>query len=163
MVSGPAIVPAGNKAVVSALTKMRSNHSVLLRAHLQNGCSEKGRGSGEYEGCAFEMRYTIGWNEGYLETGEYDGYPIHDVIAVLSQYPLAKIGHDQFGLRPGQLQSGYGEEYQIDWEDDEPEDAPDGFTLHGQMDIDDCEYEWGAAASLEIEVSEIGASLTIDH
>ena len=159
MVGDPVDISHATRAIIAALQKIRLTHSVTVRAHLQSGATEKGHGSGEYDSQDFQMHYTLGWNEGYLE-GE--GFRISDVISALSKHPLSAIGSEHFPLSPGELKDGYGEEYQIKWKDGEPEDSPDGFTLYHQMEISDCDYSWHGAASLEIEVSNLSASFTVD-
>lgn len=124
---------------------------VRIKSYLQSGCTEKGFGTGEYEGCSYRQEYTTEWNDGYLKASEFDGFTISDVIEVLKHKTLSEIGNDDFRLRPGELMDGYSE-YETTWENQEPEEFPEDRDLFLSMSIGNCEYEWFGASAIEFEL-----------
>ena len=142
-----------NRTLITRLRQFNLDSKVKITANLQYGCNEVGYGSGEYEGFDFSQDYTIGWNDGFLSADKWDGYSVEDVINVLKEKTLSKISDDDFNLRPGELRNG-NPEYKTTWDDEKPEedDMPDDSELYNIMEIDDSNYEWANASSLEIEV-----------
>ena len=140
-----------NRSLVTCLRQFNPKLKVSIKATLQYGCYEKGSGGGEYEGYSFSQDYTTGWNDGYLEAKEYDGYTVEDVIRVLLEKPLSKIGDKDFALNLGELSNG-NTDYETTWDDGEPEDLPEDSELYWKMDIGDAEYEWSGAEYIEFEV-----------
>ena len=140
-----------NRTLVTKLRQFNPDLKVGIKAYLQYGCEEKGYGSGEYDGYSYSQDYTIGWNDGELEAEPYDWITVGDVIDVLLQKTLSKIGHEDFRLRPGSLMNG-NPEYSTTWDDGEPEDLPDDSDLYNDMEIGDSSYEWQGASSIDIEV-----------
>lgn len=142
-----------NRTLITALRQFNPELKISLKAHLQNGCEESGYGTGEYEGLPFSQDYTIGWNDGYLSVDEWDGYTVQDLIDVLSEKTLSKIGDADFSLRLGELRNG-NPEYTTSWDDEEPEadDMPEDSELYNIMEIGDANYSWQNAHTLEVEV-----------
>lgn len=142
-----------NRTLVTALRQFNPDLKISIKAHLQNGCEEVGYGSGEYEGLGFSQDYTIGWNDGYLSADLWDGYTVQDIIDVLLEKTLSKIGDSDFSLRPGELMNG-NPEYTTSWNDEEPEedDMPEDSELYNIMEIGDANYEWQNAHTMEIDV-----------
>lgn len=141
-----------NRTLVTALRQFNPELSVSLKANLQYGCEEVGSGSGEYEGLQFTQDYTISWNEGYLSV-DNGSYKVKDLINVLLEKTLSEISDTDFDLRPGELRNG-NPDYTTTWVGDEPdEDAmPDDSELYNIMSIDDTEYKWDGANTIDIEV-----------
>lgn len=140
-----------NRTLVTCLRQFNPELIVSIRAELQNGCEEIGNGRGEYEGNSFSQDYTISWNHGHLIAGEYSGYTVADVIKVLLEKPLSKIGHEDFNLRLGELTDGYTE-YETTWEAGTPEELPEDSDLYRMMEHGEAHYEWFNAAYVEFEV-----------
>jgi hypothetical protein len=142
-----------NRSLVTALRQFNPELKVGLKAHLQYGCEEEGYGSGEYEGLAFSQDYSIGWDDGYLSADTWDGYTVQDLIDVLLEKVLSKIGDSDFSLRPGELRNG-NPEYTTTWDDEEPEEdnMPDDSELYNIMEIGDANYKWQGAHTIEVEV-----------
>ena len=142
-----------NRSLVTALRQFNPDLKIGLKAHLQHGCEEEGYGSGEYEGLSFSQDYTIGWNDGYLSADSWDGHTVQDLIDVLLEKTLSKIGDSDFSLRPGELRNG-NPEYTTTWDDEQPEedDMPEDSELYNIMEIGDSSYKWQGAHTIEIEV-----------
>jgi hypothetical protein len=142
-----------NRTLVTALRQFNPDLKVSIKAHLQYGCEEEGYGSGEYDGFEFSQDYTIGWNDGYLSADLWDGITVQDLIDVLLEKTLSKIGDSDFSLRPGELRNG-NPEYVTSWDDEQPEEdvMPDDSELYNIMEIGDANYKWQGAHTLEIDV-----------
>lgn len=142
-----------NRTLVTALRQFSPDLKIGLKAHLQYGCEEVGYGSGEYEGLTFSQDYTIGWNDGYLSVDSWDGYTVQDLIDVLLEKTLSKIGDSDFPLRLGELRNGNAE-YETTWDGEEPEEdlMPEDDELYRIMEIGDSDYKWEGAHTIEIEV-----------
>lgn len=142
-----------NRSLVTALRQFSPDLKISLKAYLQHGCEEVGYGSGEYDGFSFSQDYTIGWNDGYLSADSWEGYTVQDLIDVLLEKTLSKIGDKDFSLRPGELRNG-NPEYKTSWDGEQPEDddMPDDDELYNIMEIGDASYKWQNADSIDIEV-----------
>jgi hypothetical protein len=140
-----------NRTLVTRLRQFNPELKVSIKAYLQYGCTEKGGGSAEYEGYSLYQEFTTEWNDGHLEANQWDGYNVQDLINVLLEKPLSKIGNKDFRLYPGELMNG-NPEYVTTWEDGEPEDTPDDSDLYSLLELGGSEYEWQGASSLEFEV-----------
>jgi hypothetical protein len=142
-----------NRTLITKLRQFNPELVVGVKAELQHGCNEVGYGSGEYEGFGFSQDYTIGWNDGSLQSSMWDGITVGDVIDVLKEKTLSKISNEDFSLSPGELRNG-NPEYTTAWDDEQPEedDMPEDSELYGIMEIGDATYEWDDASSLEFEV-----------
>lgn len=160
-----------NRTLVTKLRQFNPDLNVGIKAYLQYGCTERGSGCGEYEGFSYCQEYTTEWNDGNLEATQYDWIKVGDVIKVLLEKTLSKIGSDDFRLRPGELMNG-NPEYSTTWDDGEPEELPEDSDLYMQMNLGDSEYEWVGATSIDFEVyymndygdeSSISFSLTEDE
>ncbi len=140
-----------NRTLVSCLRQFNPELPVSIKAHLASGCTEKGYGSGEYEGFSFSQDYTISWDDGYLSASEYAGYSVGDVIKVLLEKKLSEVGNMDFDLRPGELMNGYTD-YETTWEDGEPDELPEDSDLYNLMEFGDTDYEWFNASYIEFDV-----------
>lgn len=140
-----------NRSTIKYLRQFNPDLKVTMKAQLQYGCEEKGHGYGEYEGQEFEQNYTIGWNDGFLEAGPWDGITVSDVIAVLEKKVLSKINYKDFRLGLGNLESGYST-YKTKWDGRKPKETPDDSELYNIMDIGDVDYIWQGPSSIEFDI-----------
>ena len=104
------------------------------------------------------------WTEGYLETN--DGITIADVIEVLRKKPLSLIDNTDFDLRLGEVRDGYND-IEVNWTNGKPDEVPDDADLYRLIDIEDSNYEWDYADSIQIEflinTSTINITITEDE
>lgn len=140
-----------NRTLVTRLRQFNPELKVSIKAYLQYGCTERGGGSAEYQGYGLYQEFTTEWNDGYLEINHWDGYTVQQVINVLLEKPLSKIGSDDFNLDLGELRNG-NPEYVTTWEDGEPEEMPSDSELYYLLELGGSEYEWLGASSIEFEV-----------
>ena len=140
-----------NRTLVTKLRQFNPELKVSIKAYLQHGCIQRGSGCGEHEGYSYCQDFTTEWNDGQLEATQDDWISLGDVIKVLLEKPLSKIGSDDFSLYLGNLFNG-NTEYDTSWDDGEPEDTPDDHYLYRKMELGGSEYEWQGAKSIDFEI-----------